>query len=88
MGQYYDASDAVDGHTETFMRTEPIGLTSFPYKTVWYKVDLGKVYSIYSINTQFKKYIIHMQLTYNVLIQLLSKMEYIKVCHDNINKYC
>lgn len=95
MGQYYDASDAVDGNTEMFISTEPIGLTH-PNKTVWWKVDHGKVFNIYSINIQFKNYdgkgvqlyIIHMQLTYDVLIQLLSKMEYINLCHDNITKYC
>lgn len=39
----------------TFIRTEPIGLTD-PNKTVWWEVDLGNVYNIYSINIQFKKY--------------------------------
>mgnify|MGYP003692496645 CR=1 FL=1 len=38
------------------MRTEAIGPTS-PYKTVWWKVDLGGVYNIYSVNILFKNYI-------------------------------
>uniref|UniRef100_A0A8W8P1M3 Uncharacterized protein n=1 Tax=Magallana gigas TaxID=29159 RepID=A0A8W8P1M3_MAGGI len=37
------------------MRTLEIGSNS-PYKTVWWKVDLGGVYSIYSINVLFKNY--------------------------------
>lgn len=52
-----NASKAVDGNTTTCMLTNAIGVgTSFPYKTVWWKVDLGGVYSIYSINIQFKNY--------------------------------
>lgn len=35
--------------------TLKIGSNS-PYKTVWWKVDLGGVYSIYSINVLFKNY--------------------------------
>lgn len=49
----YDANNAVDRNTATCMRTKPIGFIS-PDKTVWWKVDLGRVYSIYSINLQFK----------------------------------
>ncbi|XP_052694675.1 receptor-type tyrosine-protein phosphatase epsilon-like [Crassostrea angulata] len=37
------------------MKTEDIGLTS-KHKTVWWKVDLGGIYEIYSINIQFKNY--------------------------------
>lgn len=51
----YDASNAVDGNTETCMRTKEIGLRS-PDKTVWWKVDLGGVLNIYSINILFKNY--------------------------------
>lgn len=49
----YDANNAVDRNTATCMRAKPIGFLS-PYKTVLWKVDLGGVYSIYSINLQFK----------------------------------
>lgn len=53
----YDASRAVDGNTGTCMKTEPIGVgTGFSYRAVWWKVELGAVYRIYSINIQFKNY--------------------------------
>lgn len=51
----YAASNAVDGQTTTCMRTEVIGKNSLA-KTVWWKVDFGGVFNIYSINIQFKKY--------------------------------
>lgn len=51
----YDARYAVDGNTATCMRTKDIGVNS-PEKTVWWKVDLGGVYNIYSINILFKYY--------------------------------
>lgn len=54
-GLGYDANFAVDGNISTCMRTTDIGISS-PYKTVWWKVDLGGVYSIYSINVLFKNY--------------------------------
>eukprot|EP00105_Crassostrea_gigas_P039840 XP_019923988.1 PREDICTED: multiple epidermal growth factor-like domains protein 10 [Crassostrea gigas] len=54
-GTGYDASNALDGNTTTCMRTSIIG-DNAPYKTVWWKVDLGGVHSIYSINVQFKNY--------------------------------
>lgn len=50
-----EASYAVDGSISTCMRTLDIGRTS-PYKTVWWIVDLGEVYSIYSIYILFKTY--------------------------------
>lgn len=51
--QNHDAKYAVDKNTSTCMRTEDIGLSSL-YKTMWWKVDLGGVYNIYSINILFK----------------------------------
>ena len=51
----YAAGKAVDRDITTCMRTQPIGPTS-PYKTVWWKVDLGGVYNIYSVNILFKNY--------------------------------
>lgn len=50
-----DASNAVDGNTATCMRANVIGPTSLD-KTVWWKVDLGGVSSIYRINILFKNY--------------------------------
>nr|XP_022312536.1 multiple epidermal growth factor-like domains protein 10 [Crassostrea virginica] len=54
-GSGYEASNAVDRVGATCMRTTDIGTTS-PQKTVWWKVDLGGVYNIHSINVQFKNY--------------------------------
>ena len=54
-GTGYGAENAVDGNTATCMRTEQIGPNS-PDKTVWWKVDLGGVYNIYSVNILFKNY--------------------------------
>ena len=54
-GPGYGAELAVDGNTATCMRTESIGPNSF-YKTVWWKVDLGGVFNIYSVNILFKNY--------------------------------
>lgn len=43
----------MDGNIATCTKTKTIGLND-PIKTVWWKVDLGGVSSIYSINIQFK----------------------------------
>lgn len=51
----YGAGNAVDRNTLTCMRTREIGRSS-PFKTMWWKVDLGVRYSIYSINIIFKNY--------------------------------
>lgn len=55
IGQNYVASKAIDGNTATCMRTDSIGENS-PYKSMWWKVNLGAVYSIYSIHILFKNY--------------------------------
>lgn len=54
-GLLYNATNAVDKNPATCMRTLDIGNNSY-YKTVWWRVDLGEVYSIYSINVLFKNY--------------------------------
>ncbi|XP_078330762.1 uncharacterized protein LOC111117668 [Crassostrea virginica] len=54
-GLGYGAGNAVDGNTATCMRTMDIGQNS-PRKTVWWKVDLGGLYNIYSVNILFKNY--------------------------------
>lgn len=51
----YVASNAVDRDISTCMRTNDIGSSSV-YKKVWWKVNLGGVFNIYSINIQFKNY--------------------------------
>lgn len=52
----YGAHNAVDRNTLTCMRTEQIGRNS-PYKTMRWKVDLGGLYNIYSINILFQNYV-------------------------------
>lgn len=49
------AISAVDGDADTCMGTNEIGSNS-PDKWVWWKVDLGAVYSIYSIDILFRNY--------------------------------
>ncbi|XP_052695521.1 protein draper-like [Crassostrea angulata] len=51
----YGAGNAVDRNTLTCMRTLEIGTRS-PDKTMWWRVDLEGLYSIYSINIIFKNY--------------------------------
>nr|XP_022311640.1 multiple epidermal growth factor-like domains protein 11 [Crassostrea virginica] len=51
----YKAGNAVDRDITTCMRAQGIGLTT-QYKSEWWKVDLGGVYNIYSINILFKNY--------------------------------
>nr|XP_022305540.1 multiple epidermal growth factor-like domains protein 10 [Crassostrea virginica] len=55
VGSAYGASNAVDRNIATCMRTDPIGINS-PDEIVWWQVDLGGVYSIYSVNILFKSY--------------------------------
>lgn len=52
---WYKANNALDRNTSTSMRTDQIGGNSW-YKTMWWKVDLGGMYTIYSINILFKNY--------------------------------
>lgn len=54
-GSSTGARIAVDKNTATCTRQYDIGLSSL-YKTVWWKVDLGDVYNIYSISILFKTY--------------------------------
>lgn len=49
------AGNAVDRNTATCMRTQPMGHNS-PDRTVWWKVDLGRVCNIYSINVIFRSW--------------------------------
>nr|XP_034322309.1 uncharacterized protein LOC117688376 [Crassostrea gigas] len=50
-----EAKNAVDGNIATCMRTGDIEVTAKD-KTVWWIVDLGRVYNVYNINIQFKNY--------------------------------
>lgn len=65
-----DASRAVDGNTGTCMQSKPIGRSS-PDTTVWWKVDLGEDYNIYSINIQFRNYDGYGLCFYNIYILFL-----------------
>lgn len=51
----YGAHNAVDRNTLTCMRTEQMGRNS-PYKTMWWKVDLGGLHNVYCIHILFKNY--------------------------------
>lgn len=51
----YAASNAVDRDTTTCTRTDEIGKTA-PDKIMWWKVDFGGTFSIYSIHILFKNY--------------------------------
>ena len=53
--EMYGADNAVDRDTSTCMRTEAIGGNS-PYQYMWWKLDLGGVCSIYSVNILFENY--------------------------------
>lgn len=55
IGISYDAWYAIDRNTSTCMRTKPIGRNN-PDKTVFWIVDLGEVFSIYSVHIMFKNY--------------------------------
>lgn len=53
----YEATNAVDRNTTTCMRTDALGIgSSGSSKHTWWKVDLGAVYNIYSIDILFKDY--------------------------------
>lgn len=51
----YFARNAVDRNSSTCMRTDLIGRHSH-YKKMWWKVDLGGIHNIYSIDILFKTY--------------------------------
>lgn len=55
VGTQYDATNAVDGNIMTCMRAGVIGITASD-KTVRWKVDLGGLRNVYSINILFKNY--------------------------------
>ena len=68
----YVAGNAVDRNVTTCMRTGVIGPNS-PEKSAWWKVDLGGVYNIYSVNILFKNYDgygIYMSISYDKQISL------------------
>ncbi|XP_052693434.1 multiple epidermal growth factor-like domains protein 10 [Crassostrea angulata] len=50
-----NAKNAVDRNALSCTKAQYIGLNS-PDKTLWWKVDLGGVYNIYSVNIIFKNY--------------------------------
>lgn len=54
-GSSYYANNAIDRKTHTCSRTEGIGYSS-PFKTVWWKVDLGRVHNFYNMGILFKSY--------------------------------
>lgn len=81
-GTGYDASNAVDRNTTTCMRTMIIGIgRDVPDRTVWWKVDLGRVYNIYSIIIMFKNYdnygvYFYMLLSYTIQLYKINLITY------------
>lgn len=71
----FSAKLAVDRNTSSCMRTHEIGLNS-SYQTMWWKVDLGRVYSIHSVTIIFKTYNGY-GMYYCILICFLSVCNYI-----------
>ena len=53
--EFYKATNALDRNISTCTRNEGFGLSS-QHKSVWWRVDLGGVYNIYSVNILFKHY--------------------------------
>lgn len=51
----YYANNAIDRNTTTCSRTLDIGYASM-FKTVWWKVDLGRVHNLYNMGILFKSY--------------------------------
>ena len=74
----FRAGNAVDRDITTCMRTYGIGLLTSQYKSEWWKVDLGGVYNIYSINILFKNYqgygIVLLILHYHLHVALFEHM--------------
>lgn len=68
----YDARNAVDRNQSTCMRAGVIG-RYYPEKTVWWKVDLGRVHKIYSIDIILKiqqfRYVIYCFVVYFFLFR-------------------
>lgn len=63
-GSFYYANNAIDRNTTTCARTQGIGYSS-PFKTVWWKVDLGREHNLYNMGILFKSYDGFGMYTYN-----------------------
>lgn len=63
-GSSYYANDAIDRKTTTCSRTQDIGYASM-FKTVWWKVDLGRVHNLYNMGILFESYDGYGMYTYN-----------------------
>lgn len=61
---FYPAKNAIDRNTATCARTLAIGYRS-RFKTVWWKVDLGRVHNLYNMGILFKSYDGYGMYTYN-----------------------
>lgn len=90
-GTIYEAGRAVDRNTTTCMRTLEIGTTSY-YKTVWWKVDLGGVYSIYSINILFRNYdgnnSLHGWCILFLILSVVRSILALQKCYMNMKSCC
>lgn len=54
-GSRFSANNAIDRNIATCARTLDIGYRS-RFKTVWWKVDLGRVHNLYNMDILFKSY--------------------------------
>lgn len=72
-GILYYASNAVDRNIHTCMRTRDVGQSTESAKDyMWWKVDLGGVYNIYSIHIIFKNYTGYGMHLKNIVLHLYS----------------
>ena len=77
----YVAGNAVDSDITTCMRTHPIGKLCVD-RTVWWRVDLGGVYNIYSVNVKFKNYD-----GYGIILSISCKIiKSILIFYENLRK--
>lgn len=72
----YVASNAVDRNPATCMRSLAIGLTT-EIQTVWWKLDLGDVFNIYSVSIWFRNDAI-----YGMFLQMKSMNSIFKVLRN------
>ena len=69
------AGKAVDRDTDTCMKTNIIDKNS-PENTVWWEVDLGDVFSIYSVSIMFKNYNGEGRYMYYIMLKFIDNCLY------------
>lgn len=74
-GLQYSAKNAIDRNTATCARTVDIGYRSL-FKTVWWKVDLGRVHNLYNMAILFKSYDGYGMYMYNRITEKIPYLSY------------